>query len=150
MSKDKIKGMIIQDGIPTPDNPAEIRCLMVNDEAEKYINELQQEINQLKKRNKEIYDGFMATTQELTEYAEENEKLKRENNLLKADIEASQEIISDYKKEEERYKLIIKALEKHFTDLEYYEDNEFLRQLLSVTDNDMVWLKRMAGEENKQ
>ena len=81
---------------------------------------------------------------------EENERLKRENNLLKADIEASQEIISDYKKEEERYKLIIKALEKHFTDLEYYEDNEFLRQLLSVTDNDMIWLKRMAGEENKQ
>ena len=80
---------------------------------------------------------------------DENETLKRENNLLKADIEASQEIIIDYKKEEERYKLIIKALEKHFTDLEYYEDNEFLRQLLSVTDNDMIWLKRMAGEEKQ-
>lgn len=57
--------------------------------------------------------------------------------------------IDELRKENEKYKLIIKALEKHFTDLEYYEDNEFLRQLLSVTDNDMIWLKRMAGEENK-
>ena len=71
------------------------------------IDELRKEIKQLKKRNKEIYDGFMATTQELTECAEENEKLKRENNLLKADIEASQEIICDYKKEEERLNNII-------------------------------------------
>lgn len=87
----------------------------------KTTRNLLKEIKQLKKRNKEIYDGFMAATQELSEYAEENE----------------------------RYKLIIKALEKHFTDLEYYEDNEFLRQLLSVTDNDMVWLKRMAGDDKE-
>lgn len=86
----------------------------------------------------------------IDELRKENERLKRENNLLKADIEASQEIICDYKKEEERYKLIIKALEKHYTDREYYEDNEFLKQLLSVTEDDMIWLKRMAGEENKQ
>jgi len=43
------------------------------------IDELRKEINQLKKRNKEIYDGYMATTQELTEYAEENERL---NNII--------------------------------------------------------------------
>lgn len=85
------------------------------------IESEENEINNLEKRNKEIYDGYISATQELTEYAEENE----------------------------RYKLIIKALEKHFTNLEYYEDNEFLRQLLSVTDNDMIWLKRMAGDDKE-
>lgn len=89
-----MKGMLIQDEIPTPDKPVEIKYGMVDKNADEYITKLEREI--------------------------------------------------------ERYKLIIKALEKHFTDLEYYEDNEFLRQLLSVTDNDMIWLKRMAGEENKQ
>ena len=49
--------------------------------------------------------------------------------------------------ENEKYKLIIKALEKYFKDHEYYEESEFLRQLLSVTENDMVWLERMAGDD---
>ena len=71
-------------------------------------------------------------------------------NMNVYDIPILIQQLEEADKEIERYKLIIKALEKHFTDLEYYEDNEFLRQLLSVTDNDMIWLKRMAGEENKQ
>lgn len=40
---------------------------------------------------------------------------------------------------------IIKALHKYFTEHEQYEDNEFLRQLESCTENDKVWLERMAG-----
>ena len=39
--------------------------------------ELYNEVIRLQKRNKEIYDGFMATQEELTEYAEENEKLEK-------------------------------------------------------------------------
>lgn len=43
-------------------------------ETAKRIAELEKENEQLKKRNKEIYDGFMATTEELCEYATRNEK----------------------------------------------------------------------------
>ena len=57
------------------------------------IDELRKEINQLKKRNKEIYDGYMATTQELSEYAEENERLKAELNDLKPLKEAREQVI---------------------------------------------------------
>lgn len=55
------------------------------------ILELQQENEQLKKRNKEIYDGFLATQEELTEYAIENEELKKQ----KDDVV---EYIKEYKK----------------------------------------------------
>ena len=34
-----------------------------------------EEMERLEKRNKEIYEGFMATQEELKEYAEENERL---------------------------------------------------------------------------
>ena len=44
--------------------------------------------------------------------------------------------------------LILKALHKYFTEHEEYENNEFLRQLENCTENDMVWLKRMAGDDN--
>lgn len=40
-------------------------------------------IKQLKKRNKELYEGFMATQEELTDYATENEQLEKENKELK-------------------------------------------------------------------
>ncbi len=39
-------------------------------------------IEQLEKRNKELYEGFMATQEELTDYATKNEQL--ENNRDKA------------------------------------------------------------------
>lgn len=45
--------------------------------------------------------------------------------------------------------LILKALHKYFTEHEYYEENEFLKQLESCTDGDLIWLKRMAGEDNE-
>jgi exo-beta-1,3-glucanase (GH17 family) len=44
--------------------------------------------------------------------------------------------------------LILKALHKYFTEHEEYENDEFLKQLESCTENDMVWLKRMAGDNN--
>lgn len=40
-------------------------------------------IEQLEKRNKQIYEGFMATQEELTDYATENEQLENENQQLK-------------------------------------------------------------------
>lgn len=51
------------------------------------------------------------------------------------------------KQQLDKYKLILKALHKHFFEHEEYENNEFLRQLESCNENDMIWLKRMAGEE---
>ena len=42
-------------------------------------DEKDKEIERLNKRNKEIYEGFMTTTKELTEYAEEIERL---NNII--------------------------------------------------------------------
>ena len=48
--------------------------------SEERLQELVEEIERLNKRNKEIYEGFMATTKELTEYAEEIERL---NNIIK-------------------------------------------------------------------
>ena len=43
--------------------------------------------------------------------------------------------------------LILKALHKQFTKHEHYEENEFLRQLESVINNekDIDWLKEMVG-----
>lgn len=45
--------------------------------------------------------------------------------------------------------LILKALHKYFTKHEYYEANEFLRQLESVIDNenDIEWLKNMGSDK---
>ena len=45
--------------------------------------------------------------------------------------------------------LILKALHKYFTEHEEYENDDFLRQLESCTENDMAWLKRMAGDDNE-
>ena len=40
------------------------------------IAKLEYEVERLEKRNKEIYEGFMATTEELCEATKELEKLK--------------------------------------------------------------------------
>lgn len=52
------------------------------------------------------------------------------------------------KQQLDKYKLILKALHKHFFEHEEYENNEFLRQLENCTENDIIWLKRMAGDDN--
>lgn len=45
--------------------------------------------------------------------------------------------------------LILKALHKYFTEHEEYENDNFLRQLESCTENDMLWLKRMTGDDKE-
>lgn len=57
-------------------------------------DEKDKEIERLKKRNKEIYEGFMATTKELTEYAEEVERL---NNIIQKAIEYLESYNTDFK-----------------------------------------------------
>jgi len=47
----------------------------------------------LEKRNKEIYDGFMATQEELTEYAEENERLKDSLETMTFTAKVKQEAV---------------------------------------------------------
>ena len=39
-------------------------------------------IEQLEKRNKQLYEGFMATIEELTEYATKNEQLEKDKEIL--------------------------------------------------------------------
>lgn len=51
---EEIKGILIQDGVPTPDNPVKIRKLLVNKEAEEYITNLQKELDQYKNIVKEV------------------------------------------------------------------------------------------------
>lgn len=41
------------------------------------LAKMKEENERLKKRNEEIYKGYMALVDELTEYAEENERLKK-------------------------------------------------------------------------
>lgn len=55
----------------------------------------------------------------------------------------------DLQQQLDKYKLILKALHKHFFEHEEYENNEFLRQLESCTENDMIWLKRTAGDDEE-
>ena len=78
--KDEIKELLeaLRDSI---DDTGTDKVNFINwvDKIENYITTLQEENNQLKKRNKEIYDGFISATQELTEYAEKNERL---NNII--------------------------------------------------------------------
>lgn len=57
--------------------------------------------------------------------------------------------INELQKQLDKYKLILKALHKHFTEHEEYENNEFLRQLENCTENDMIWLKRTAGDDEE-
>ena len=88
-------------------------------------------IKQLEKRNKELYEGFMATQEELTNYATENEQL--ENNRDKA-IEYIEEIISstkgvinDYIYNKEHNKQLIELLN---------EDVEMYKHILNILKGD--------------
>lgn len=59
------------------------------------------------------------------------------------------DIITNLEKKIEYNDLVLKALHRYFTEHECYEAHEFLRQLESCTENDLVWLKRMAGDNNE-
>ena len=93
-----------------------------------------QEIERLNKRNKEIYEEFMATTKELTEYAEENERLRdlcekyeEEHRTTFEEWKKTVNIINELKKflEEERKK------DRQRSDYNYGVSNAF----------DYIWYK---------
>lgn len=66
---------------------------------EEYKNSLEDEIERLEKRSKEIYEGFMATQEELKEYAEENERLQNIIKEVREYIENGSDFKSIYFKE---------------------------------------------------
>ena len=49
-----IKGIYIQDGVPTPDKPVEVISIMVDEEGDKYIKRLQQKLQQKENIIKEV------------------------------------------------------------------------------------------------
>ena len=67
---EKLGKEIAKDFHKTTLNYKEIKILL------SYIEQLEQ----LEKRNKQLYEGFMATQEELTDYATENEKLKKQKD----------------------------------------------------------------------
>ena len=71
-----------------------------------YITNLQEENKKLEKRNKEIYEGFMATTQELCEYAE---KIDKAVEYIENDYDKNEEVI-DYFNLNSYYDNILKIL----------------------------------------
>ena len=77
-------------------------------------------MKQLEKRNKELYEGFMATQEELSDYAMENEQL--ENNRDKA-VEQCNDWIKIYKKINSDERLILR-LEEISRTLKGDSDNE--------------------------
>ena len=99
-----------------------------------YITNLQQENERLEKRNKEIYDGFLATQEELTDYAEENERLKQPKIFIDTqDMEEryGEELYKDYlEKQVKDYKSRIeKAVEYLKGNACYTESNIFVDDL---------------------
>lgn len=67
-----IKGILIQDSVPTPNNPIRIRKLLVNKEAEEYITNLQKDIDNLDDFNRHLLN--------------ENKKLQKENEQLRTEL----------------------------------------------------------------
>lgn len=98
-----------------------------------YIITLQKENEQLKKRNKEIYDGYMAATQELTEYAEENETLKELNVCVGCNNNP------DYKTRIDKaieYINKVKAINDKEDDDMYWEYEVFFPNMLNILQGD--------------
>lgn len=67
-----IKAILIQEGEPSPNNPVEIKKLLVNEEAEKYINDLKKENQQLKKQKVDVVeyikkDWYSKNTRDINE-----------------------------------------------------------------------------------
>ena len=60
-------------------------------------------IEQLEKRNKQLYEGFMATQEELTDYATENEQLEEELKYSIGIVQHNQ-IVTKLSKEKKQLK----------------------------------------------
>ena len=94
----------------------------MSDEQLEYSAKLLADNISLEKRNKEIYEGFMATTQELCEATKEIEKL---NSLWKTDKQSWNELMAEKETEIERLNNIINELEKTLLEWhKYWEDND--------------------------
>lgn len=61
-------------------------------------------IEQLEKRNKELYEGFMATQEELTDYATKNEQLEKENKILRENAEHNDKVVDKVNWENQQLK----------------------------------------------
>ena len=59
--KDELKVILIQNGEPTPENPIEIKRLLVNKEAEDYITNLQEENEKVHKDFNELSERYFFT-----------------------------------------------------------------------------------------
>ena len=79
-------------------------------------------IKQLKNRNKELYEGFMATQEELTDYATKNEQLEKENKELKDrnEINIDRNI--------EAYKIVEQLENNRDKAIEYIENMPYLQE----------------------
>ena len=53
-------------------------------------------IEQLENRNKELYEGFMATQEELTDYATKNEQLENNRDKAIEEIEKQEDYFNNY------------------------------------------------------
>lgn len=73
------------------------------------VQQLEAEIERLNKRNKEIYEGFMATQEELKEYAEENERL---HSIIKEVREYIESYLPNYDFDKTNLKKLLQILDK--------------------------------------
>ena len=119
----EIKAILIQDGEPTPNNPVEIKRLLVNKEAEDYITNLQEENEYNNYCNEEL-------RKKITNLEYKNERLEEDNKRLKELCDKYEEEHSttfNYWKQliKEDYKLKCeKAIEYIKDNLYYCVDND--------------------------
>jgi hypothetical protein len=99
----------------------------------KEILYLEKYIDKYKSDEKSIINGNILTSPAMLDYLE---------------VKALLDYITNSQEKIKYNDLILKALHKYFTEHEEYENDEFLKQLESCTENDMIWLKRMAGDDN--
>ncbi len=109
------------------------------------IAKLEYEVERLEKRNKEIYEGFMATTEELCEATKEIEKLKEQlNDEIDEELKQS-EIMVKKQKEIERLHSIIKEAREYIENNTYKiewgdleQDNEDINISEDLTDREFI------------
>lgn len=83
---------------------------------EEELKEIKEIIDKLEKRNAEIYEGFMATTNELCDITKELERLKVRDELL---VENNTRLIHQKQQLEE---VLDKVLDRTDKAIEYIED----------------------------
>ncbi len=89
-------------------------------------DEKDKEIERLKKRNKEIYEGFMTTTEELCEATKEIERLNNIINELEKDLQSNIAYYDNLYEEQDEQEYIDKyfALKEVFEKLQELKGSE--------------------------